>query len=409
MGRAAVDRVQTGRASAGRGPRGRQDGSGFTLIEVLVVIAIIGVLVGLLMPALQSAREAARAAHCANNLKQIGVALAHYESAAERYPPGVITNWPYKGANGKPDESGFYSWTSFLHMILPQLDEQIFYDGIRGPRFPLPGLQNSGTATAENKKNFARVDGVGLPPLVCPSDTQAPATWRAATFGDIRLAKSNYLCFFSGTTTGDGLVKKHKDYLIAWPIRPRQLPNQPAGTAAPDFDRRAIFGYGLGTSVKMIKDGTANTIAVTEYLKGVSEFDGRGAFWWTDTGMQFLKAMNGPNSSVPDQLNGIRVSAENDPADWGCFGDYGSPKTLNNQAQLNLPCSPSANPGAALEGLFSTNDEFASARSRHRGGVYALYADGHVQFVDDNVTSSPVAPYGTWQRLIWIDDGRQIE
>lgn len=372
---------------------------GFTLVEVLVVIAIIGVLVGLLMPALQSARESARGAACANKLKQIGIAMAHYESSSERFPPGVLTSMRY----GDPDPNGFHQWTSFLHMLLPQLDEQTYYDGIRGPRFPLasPTIKNVDV----NTKNFAKVDGRGIPSLLCPSDTLAPDCWRAATLGGVRLAKSNYLGFFSGTSTGDGIAR----------VRTGQEQLRPL----PLHNRRAVFGYAQGTTTKAIKDGTTSTIAVAEYLRGVSDTDGRGAFWWNDAGMQFIHAANGPNPAVSgtvpnatnlnsfDRLHSRRDGVgANDPNDWGCYGT-GDPRrgvsvaSPNNQPRLNLPCAPGFRSGETGE----LNDEFASSRSRHPGGVYALFCDGHVDFMNDTVSSNTNAPYGTWQRLVWIDDG----
>ena len=60
----------------------------FTLVELLVVIAIIGVLVLLLLPAMNAAREAARRASCANQIRQVAIALQNFESAHSRFPAG---------------------------------------------------------------------------------------------------------------------------------------------------------------------------------------------------------------------------------------------------------------------------------------------------------------------------------
>jgi len=62
---------------------------GFTLVELLVVVAIIGILIAMLLPAVQAAREAARRSTCTNNLKQIGLGILNFESARKMLPSGA--------------------------------------------------------------------------------------------------------------------------------------------------------------------------------------------------------------------------------------------------------------------------------------------------------------------------------
>jgi prepilin-type N-terminal cleavage/methylation domain-containing protein len=97
---------------------------GFTLVELLVVIAIIGALVALLLPAVQAAREAARRGACANNMKQIGLAIEGYQLTYRRYPSSntdELLNWDTIG------EIGNHSWGS---LIMPYAEMEALKDSI---------------------------------------------------------------------------------------------------------------------------------------------------------------------------------------------------------------------------------------------------------------------------------------
>src|SRR5690349_20838159 len=83
---------------------------GFTLVELLVVIAIIGVLVALMLPAIQSAREAGRKTACANNLKQLGLAMHNYLDTNKAFPPGYISTVLDDHDDGGPG----WAWGSLL-------------------------------------------------------------------------------------------------------------------------------------------------------------------------------------------------------------------------------------------------------------------------------------------------------
>ena len=110
--------------------------NGFTLVELLVVIAIIGILVGMLLPAVQQVREAARRTSCANNLRQLGLAMTNYESAHQHLPPGYSSHPTRDGSvpsdvfidSATWDAAPGWGWSA--HM-LPFVEGNTIHDGLQ--------------------------------------------------------------------------------------------------------------------------------------------------------------------------------------------------------------------------------------------------------------------------------------
>jgi prepilin-type N-terminal cleavage/methylation domain-containing protein/prepilin-type processing-associated H-X9-DG protein len=124
---------------------------GFTLIELLVVLAIIGIVLALLLPAVQAARETARLLQCKNNLKQLGLAVAGYESINGCLPPGCL---PRISPTGESLSNGDFS---LFVRLLPQLEQQTTYSA------------TNLALTSYDPENYT-LGATGIATLWCPSD-----------------------------------------------------------------------------------------------------------------------------------------------------------------------------------------------------------------------------------------------
>jgi len=349
------------------GPRIRR---GFTLIELLVVIAIIGVLIALLLPAVQAAREAARRAQCTNNLKQIGLGLHNYHSAAGSFPynngGGPKPYMPDDhGAPVFPDPGSGGPYTNFgaLALMLPYMEQQPLYNAINF-MWGLYPFQN-GTDMIQSTAIYSQVNI-----FLCPSDEGR--------------GRNNYRA--SNGTNFD------------WHSRP---------SATGVLVRTGTAGNKIST-VATVKDGTSGTIAFVERNRG----DGDGAKY---TPGDVYTGVPGSNMSnyvihMPDaqtHLNTVAIpacqaaAAANHPT-WNfggwtwAGGEYTS--TVTNFALTPNHKSPDCSPWGGV----GTGHGFYGARSWHSGGINALMADGSVRFVKDSIAPN------VWYALATAAGGESV-
>jgi prepilin-type N-terminal cleavage/methylation domain-containing protein len=205
---------------------------GFTLVELLIVIAIIGILIALLLPAVQAAREAARRSQCSNNLKQISLALHNYHDVHKEFAPGFI--WIYGSGPTDSVREGNWGWGA---LILPYMEQQPLHDGLGVGPTPLAVAVATPAKLAMMQNELSA--------FRCPSD-MGPVTNTGRLIAgppDSQLATSNYI----GVNDLRGWLRYND------------------GTSGNEMTNASgVFGRNKGRKMSEITDGTSNTLAVGE-------------------------------------------------------------------------------------------------------------------------------------------------
>ena len=312
----------------GRGNRG------FTLIELLVVIAIVAILIGLILPAVQAARESARRSQCANNLKQIGIAVHGYHDANGCFPPAFML--PVR--DNEPRHNGPLQYFSAQMRILPYLEQNSLYAALNidVERSPIPGVRPH----PANLTSFSTTVATYL----CPSDGLAVGS-RNSYRGNIGIGPA---------------------------------PGMDAGSRD---SGNGFFLYLAGTNASSFADGLAHTVAFSERLCGTGD----------STRQVPERDVGGlgpyPSAVIKDAdfaLGWCRVASTKD---FPNFTKAGWTWMLALQPDTTY-CHAQEPNGIIPDGLdlfYNPGWGIMTARSWHRGGVNALMADGSVRFVTERI------------------------
>lgn len=324
---------------------------GFTLVELLVVIAIIGVLVGLLLPAVQAAREAARRMSCGSNIRQIALALANYESAFKRYPQSVN----YGSARGRQQFHAYHH--TWIASILPQMEQQPLYQGVNY-QLRVWGQPIVGTKVAT---------------LLCPSDAAHEKVFQAHNIAVTSYAGSQGFHWWPDCGSGP--------WWNGW--------NGLSGFAR-EGDLSGLFATSRSNAMRDITDGTSSTLVIAE--TDSSNFGG-GPFMTTSSGRR----------RAPFQSGVFRAAFVGfSHAGWGT-NEGGGAGALEVDGSGPKSAGSWFRPAPyAYEPTFicawGINTEWPGTSSYHGSMIQAAYADGSAS------TLSSTVDYGVYLRINAIAD-----
>jgi prepilin-type N-terminal cleavage/methylation domain-containing protein/prepilin-type processing-associated H-X9-DG protein len=369
--------------------------SGFTLVELLVVIAVIGVLVGLLLPAVQSAREAARRMSCGNQVKQIGLGIANYHSTFGRFPKHGTGTFSVAlgGDHGNRNE------LSFFVAVLPMIEQQALWSQISG------GFNGFAPMGPNANRTDYQPWMTEIPILRCPSDPGVglPAMGRtnyAACVGD-----HGYLTHSGGRNR----VNKyhHSPAQEIAKATSSRATDQPGAKQVALETNRGFFWPRHQLRFRDLLDGASHTIAFGEIATSLGNFEARSnVARRIKPGLIAYPAMDASvclEQVDPDRPSFYQSAVEVIGADrargyrWHDFRS--STTTFQTILPPNSPsCSSGTHNAVAIN----------SASSRHPGGVHVGLADGSVQFVTDSIDAGDPSgipalggpsPFGIWGSL----------
>ena len=321
---------------------------GFTLVELLAVIAIIAVLIALLLPAVQAAREAARRASCTNNLRQMGVGLMNYESSAKMLPPSIVLD----GFGNAVTWNGGWSVQA---RILPYMEQTNLF------------AECNFSINKEDPTNQAAI-GLNLPVYLCPSTIDTAVSEH--DYG--RSGITGY-----GVCMGDWFV---------W-----------GGFNGPQ--NRSAFGPNRSRRLAEFTDGLSQSLAIAE----VKTYQ---PIYICDNSQ--LSLVNNPNNVpppsadylavAPEYLGGCRLYelAHTEWSDGNCHATGFTTAWPPNAVTLGTPnLSRDVDVQSANEEQGGATFAAITARSYHPEGLNVMLADGSARFVGNGIDGNIWRALGT--------------